>query len=177
MPAELIQPNCRTLLLLDVGSSAYSRIGPNLSIIGEVFTSGDLQVEGRVHGSIECLGSLVISPGAQVEGTIVSHSAMIKGNVIANVEVRDLIGILNGAELVGDLSCVRLSIEEGADFRGRIDVRRGHLALQDPHEADELNRDADSDIADGRFVTSEEDDRVRRKFLRLQLIRRLLSGS
>lgn len=177
MPAELIQPNCRTLLLSDVGSSAYSRIGPNLSIIGEVFTSGDLQVEGRIHGSIECLGSLVISPGAQVEGTIVSHSAMIKGNVIANVEVRDLIGILNGAELVGDLTCVRLSIEEGADFRGRIDVRRAHLALQDPHEVDELDRDADSDIADGRFVTSEDDDREKKKFLRLQLIRRLLSGS
>jgi cytoskeletal protein CcmA (bactofilin family) len=175
MPAELIQPNCRTLLLLDVGSSAYSRIGPNLSIIGEVFTSGDLQVEGKVHGSIECLGSLVISPGAQVEGTIVSHSAMIKGSVIANVEVRDLLGILNGAELVGDLSCVRLSIEEGADFSGTIDVRRTQLALQGPHEPDEIDRDADSGIADDRLVTSEDDEREKKKFLRLQLIRRLLS--
>jgi cytoskeletal protein CcmA (bactofilin family) len=177
MPAELIQPNRRALLLLDVGSSAYSRIGANLSIIGEIISSGDLQVEGKVHGSIECLGSLVISPGAQVEGTIVSHSAMIKGNVIANVAVRDRIGILNGAELVGDLSCMRLSIEEGADFRGRIDVRRANLALPGPHEAGEPDQDADSDIPDGRFVTSEDDDRLEMKFLRLQLLRRLLSRS
>jgi cytoskeletal protein CcmA (bactofilin family) len=172
MPAELIQPNRRTLLLLDVGSSAYSRIGANLTIIGEVITSGDLQVEGKIKGSIECLGSLVISPGAQVEGTILSHSAIIKGNVIANVEIRDWIGILNGAELVGDLTCVRLSIEEGADFRGRIDVRRTHLALPGAHEAGERDRNADSDVADGRSVTSEDE----KKFLRLQLIRRLLSG-
>lgn len=177
MPAELIHPDRRTLLLLDGGSPAYSRIGANLSIIGEVITSGDLEIEGKVHGSIECLGSLVISPGARVEGTIVSHSAMIKGKVIANVEAIDRIGILNGAELVGDLTCLRLSIEEGADFRGRIDVGKAHLALPGQNESDEPARDAESDMADGRFATSEEDDRLKRQFLRLQLIRRLMSGS
>jgi cytoskeletal protein CcmA (bactofilin family) len=177
MPAELIQPNCRTLLLLDTGSSAYSRIGANLSIIGEIITSGDLEVEGKVRGSIECLGSLVVSPGAEVEGTIVSHSAMIRGKVIANVEVQDRIGILSGAELIGDLECVRLSIEEGADFRGRIDVRRAQLALSGSHEADEPDRDDNRDIAGGHLVTAEDEEQLRKKFLRLQVIRRLLSGS
>jgi len=177
MPVELIQPDSKTLLLLDVGSSAYSRIGAKISIIGEVITSGDLQVEGKIHGSIECLGSLVISAGAEVEGTIVSNSAMIKGTVIANIEAQDRIGIFSGAELVGDLTCVRLSIEEGADFRGRIDIRRVRLALQGSLEADEVDRIADSDIADGRFVTSEDDERLKKRFLRLQLLRRLLSRS
>jgi cytoskeletal protein CcmA (bactofilin family) len=174
MPVELIQPNSKTLLLLDVGSSAYSRIGANISIVGEVMTSGDLQVEGKIHGSIECLGSLVISAGAQVEGTIVSNSAMIKGNVTANIEAKGLIGIFSGADLVGDLTCMRLSIEEGADFRGRIDIRRAHPALSGSLEADEVDRNDDSDIADGRFVRSEDD---RKRFLRLQILRRLLSGS
>lgn len=165
MTVELIQPDSKTLILLDVRSSAYSRIGANICITGEVITSGDLQVEGKIHGYIECLGSLVISAGAQVAGTIVSNSAMIKGNVIANIEVKDRIGILCGAELAGDLTCVRLSIEDGADFRGRIDVRRG----------EEVDRIADSDIPSGRFVASEDD--VEKKFLRLQLLRRLLSRS
>jgi cytoskeletal protein CcmA (bactofilin family) len=177
MPVESIQPASKTLLLSDVGFSAYSRIGANISIVGEVITSGDLQVDGKIHGSIECLGSLVISAGAQVKGTIVSNSAMIKGNVIANIEVKDRIGILSGAELVGDLTCVRLSIEDGADFRGRIDIRTAHLALQGSLEADELDRIAESDIADGRFVTSEDDDSLKKRFLRLQLLRGLLSRS
>jgi cytoskeletal protein CcmA (bactofilin family) len=99
MPIELIQPDSKTLLLLDVRASAYSRIGANISITGEVITSGDLQVEGKIHGYIECLGSLVISAGAQVARTIVSNSAMIKGNVVANIEAKDRIGILCGAEL------------------------------------------------------------------------------
>ena len=176
MPVELIQPDRKTLLLLDVGSSAYSRIGANICIIGELITSGDLQIEGRIHGSIECLGSIVISPGAQVEGTIVSNSVIIKGNVIATIEVKDRIGISSGAELVGDLTCVRLSIEEGADLRGRINIRRAHPALQGSLESDELDRVADSDVADGRFVTSEDQDGLERRFLRLQLLRRLLSG-
>jgi cytoskeletal protein CcmA (bactofilin family) len=175
MLVESIQPAFKTLLLSDVGFSAYSRIGANISIVGEVITSGDLQVDGKIHGSIECLGSLVISAGAQVEGTIVSNSAMIKGNVIANIEVKDRIGIHSGAELVGDLTCVRLSIEDGADFRGRIDIRTAQLALQGSFEADELDRIADSDIAEGRFVTSEDDESL--KFLRLQLLRGLLSRS
>jgi hypothetical protein len=72
---------------------------------------------------------------------------------------------------------VRLSIEDGADFRGRIDVRRPRLTLGVSLEADEVDRIADSDIADGRFVTSEHDDRLEKKFLRLQLLRRLLSRS
>ena len=177
MPVELIPPNSKTILLLDVGSSANSRIGANISIVGEVMTSGDLQVEGKIHGSIECLGSLVISAGAQVEGTIVSNSAMIKGNVIASIEVKDRIGILSGAEIVGNLTCMRLSIEQGADFRGRIDVRRAHLAQPRSVEADEVDRIADSAMADGGFVTSEDDERLKKRFLRLQLLRRLLSGS
>jgi cytoskeletal protein CcmA (bactofilin family) len=177
MPVELIQPASKTLLLSDLGLSAFSRIGANISIIGEVITAADLQVEGKIHGSIECRGSLVISAGAQVEGTIVSNSAMIKGNVIANIEVKDRIEILSGAELVGDLTCVRLSIEDGADFRGRIDIRRAHLAPQGSLGADQLDRIADSDTADGRFVTSEDDDSLKRKFLRLQLLRGLLSRS
>jgi len=177
MPVELSQPNSKTLLLLDVASSANSRIGPNISIVGEVLTSGDLQVEGKIHGSIECLGYLVISAGAQVEGTIFSNSAMIEGNVMADIEVEDRIGILSGAEIVGDLTCMRLSIEQGADFRGRIDIRRAHPAQPGSLEADEVDRIADPAMADGHFVTSEDDDRLRKRFLRLQILRRLLSGS
>jgi hypothetical protein len=55
---------------------------------------------------------------------------------------------------------VRLSIEEGADFRGRISIRRAHIPLQGSLEAGELDRIADSDIADGRFIASEDDDRL-----------------
>jgi hypothetical protein len=79
--------------------------------------------------------------------------------------------------LPGDLTCVRLSIEDGADFRGRIDVRRGDLPLRGSLEVDEVDRIADSDIASGRFVTAEDDDRLEKKFLRLQVLRRLLSRS
>ena len=102
---------------------------------------------------------------------------MIKGKLIANIEVKDRIGIFSGAELVDDLTCVRLSVEEGTNFRGRIDIRRAHLALQGALETDELDRIADSDIADGRFVTFEDDVSLKKRFLRLQLLRGLLSRS
>jgi cytoskeletal protein CcmA (bactofilin family) len=104
MPIELIQPESKTRLRLDVGSSAYFKVGTNISITGEVITSGDLRVEGKIHGSIECLGPLAISARAQVEGTIVSNSAMIEGKVIASIEIKDRIGIPSGAELAGDLT-------------------------------------------------------------------------
>ena len=108
-----------------------SVIGKSITITGDITGSESLHVEGHVKGAIRLETSyLNIGPEATVQSNVVAREVVVRGSVIGNVSVSERIDIRNGGSLVGDVTAHSVSIEEGAYFKGSIDMRRAESARQ-----------------------------------------------
>ena len=101
-------------------------IGKAVKVIGQIFTKEDLYVDGDVEGTIESQDNKVtIGPNGRVQAGIRAREVVILGQVQGNVEAADKVDIRKDAKLVGDIITSRISIEDGALFKGSIDIRKG----------------------------------------------------
>jgi cytoskeletal protein CcmA (bactofilin family) len=100
-------------------------IGKAVKIVGQIFTKEDLYVDGDVEGTIESQENKVtIGPNGRVQAGIRAREVVILGQVQGNVEATDKVDIRKDAKLVGDISTSRISIEDGALFKGSIDIKK-----------------------------------------------------
>jgi cytoskeletal protein CcmA (bactofilin family) len=100
-------------------------IGKSVKIIGQIFTKEDLYVDGDVEGTIESLENKVtVGPNGRVQAGIKAREVIILGQVQGNVETSDKVDLRKDAKLVGDITTARISIEDGAIFKGSIDIRK-----------------------------------------------------
>ncbi len=100
-------------------------IGKSVKIVGQIFTKEDLYVDGDVEGTIESQENKVtIGPNGRVQASIRARDVIILGQVQGNVETSDKVDIRKDAKLVGDITTSRISIEDGALFKGSIDIRK-----------------------------------------------------
>src|ERR1700744_6295492 len=100
-------------------------IGKAVKIVGQIFTKEDLYVDGDVEGTIESQENKVtIGPNGRVQASIRAREVIILGQVQGNVETSDKVDIRKDAKLVGDITTSRISIEDGALFKGSIDIRK-----------------------------------------------------
>ncbi len=108
-------------------------IGKTISIAGDITGTEPLHIEGRVKGNIRLEGAyLNIGPEASVQSNISAREVVVRGSLTGNVNVSDRIDIRNGGSVVGDVSAHSVSIEEGAFFKGSIDMRRAEGARHAP---------------------------------------------
>lgn len=99
-------------------------IGKSLAIKGEITGSESLHIEGKVEGAIRLAGAyLNLGPEAVVQSNIEAREVVVRGSVMGNVNVSERIDIRSGGSLVGDVVAHSVSIEEGAYFKGSIDMR------------------------------------------------------
>src|SRR5271155_1592215 len=104
-------------------------IGKSVQIRGEVKGSEDLMVDGHVEGTITLLESrLTIGPNAHVAANISAKDVILLGQLIGNVSATGRVELRDGCDLVGDISAARLSIEEKAVFRGKVEPLQGEKA-------------------------------------------------
>jgi cytoskeletal protein CcmA (bactofilin family) len=100
-------------------------IGKAVKIVGQIFTKEDLYVDGDVEGTIESIENKVtIGPNGRVQAGIRAREVIILGQVQGNVETSDKVDIRKDAKLVGDITTSRISIEDGALFKGSIDIKK-----------------------------------------------------
>lgn len=100
-------------------------IGKAVKIIGQIFTKEDLNVDGDVEGTIESTDNKVtIGTTGRVQASVKAREVVIFGQVQGNVEAADKVDIRREAKLVGDITTARISIEDGALFKGSIDIRK-----------------------------------------------------
>jgi cytoskeletal protein CcmA (bactofilin family) len=108
-----------------VNSQEQATIGKSLVIKGEVTGSESLYIDGRVEGSITLTGYRVtIGRNGQIQASINAKELVVLGKVKGNVTVSDRVEIRNEGSLTGDVICQRVSIEDGAFFKGSIDIRK-----------------------------------------------------
>jgi cytoskeletal protein CcmA (bactofilin family) len=100
-------------------------IGKAVKVIGQIFTKEDLNVDGDVEGTIESTDNKVtIGTTGRVQASVKAREVVIFGQVQGNVEAADKVDIRREAKLVGDITTARISIEDGALFKGSIDIRK-----------------------------------------------------
>jgi cytoskeletal protein CcmA (bactofilin family) len=99
-------------------------IGASMRIKGEIRSREELLVEGDVEGVIESQSSITVGPNGAVKANIKARQLAIYGSVNGNVEVTEKIAIREKGSLIGDIKTAGISIDDGAYFKGSIDIVR-----------------------------------------------------
>jgi cytoskeletal protein CcmA (bactofilin family) len=108
-----------------INNTEQATIGKSLVIKGEVTGSESLYIDGRVEGAINLPGNRVtVGRNGQVQANINAKEVVVLGKVKGNVTASDRVDIRNEGSLGGDVVCQRISIEDGAWFKGSIDIRK-----------------------------------------------------
>src|SRR6476646_932647 len=98
-------------------------IGKSVTIKGQIFSREDLIVDGEIEGAIELNDHrLTVGPNGRVRAGIKAREIVVLGSIDGNVEALDKIDIRKDAKLVGDIKTARIIIEDGAYFKGSIDI-------------------------------------------------------
>lgn len=112
-------------------TSDQATIGKSLVIKGEVTGSESLYIDGRVEGSINLSGNRVtVGRNGVVAANINAREIVVLGKVRGNLTASDRVDIRSDGSLTGDVVAARISIEDGAYFKGGIDIRKGGQPLQ-----------------------------------------------
>jgi len=110
-------------------TSDQATIGKSLVIKGEVTGSESLYIDGRVEGSINLSGNRVtIGRNGVVAANISAREIVVLGKVRGNLTASDRVDIRSDGSLTGDVVAARISIEDGAFFKGGIDIRKAGSA-------------------------------------------------
>jgi cytoskeletal protein CcmA (bactofilin family) len=106
-------------------ASSTATIGKSLIVKGEVSGSESLYIDGKVEGAINLPGNRVtVGRNGQVAANITAREVVVLGKVRGNVHASDRVDIRSEGSLTGDVAAARISIEDGAYFKGGIDIRK-----------------------------------------------------
>ena len=104
---------------------ATARLGQSLHFKGEISGNEDLHLDGSVEGLIHLEDrKLVIGASAKVTADVIAREVVVFGNVKGNLQARDRIEIKKDGSVVGDLTTARIMIEDGAYFKGSIEIEK-----------------------------------------------------
>lgn len=101
-----------------------ARIGASLTIKGSVTGEEDLQIDGKVEGPVTIRGRLTVGGSGQLSAGVTARELAVYGKVSGNVDARDRVEIKRDGAVIGDIQTARISIEDGAIFKGRIEIGR-----------------------------------------------------
>ena len=127
-------------------------IGKTVKFVGQVYSKEDLFVDGNLEGTVEAIAQkFTIGPNGVVHASIKAHNVVVLGMLEGNVEAADRIEIGKDAKVVGDIRTARIHIEDGAYFKGSIDiVKLEPLKTADNFQAAVLTAPTQAGIAVGK---------------------------
>jgi len=119
-----------------------ARLGPTLHVKGEISGNEDFHIDGQVEGSVTLGGHrLTVGRNAKVTAEVTAREVVVYGNVDGDLRARDRIEIRKDGSVVGDLTTARIMIEDGAYFKGQIEIDRNST---------QVGTDLDSLLARGK---------------------------
>jgi cytoskeletal protein CcmA (bactofilin family) len=102
----------------DQSTQAINLIGNGTSIIGDIETAGDIRIDGKLEGSLNIKGKLVVGATGHIKGKITCQNADISGNIEGVFKVSELLSLKSTSTIIGELHTAKLSVEPGATIDG-----------------------------------------------------------
>jgi cytoskeletal protein CcmA (bactofilin family) len=112
-------------------TTTTTAIGPTIVIKGKLKSDEDLIVKGRIEAEIQSSKALFVENSGIIKANIKVKSAKLSGVLVGNITAEERVEILSDGRMVGDLTAPKIIINDGAAFRGRIDMQNfdeGHKA-------------------------------------------------
>ena len=101
---------------------ASTVIGAGITIEGEVTSDEDVIVQGTLRGKLITKDAVSVEHGGTVEADISSGPLSVAGTVTGNITSTDRVDLQNGARVVGNVKATRITIADGAQFKGNVDM-------------------------------------------------------
>jgi cytoskeletal protein CcmA (bactofilin family) len=113
-------------------------IGRSVVIKGEVSGSESLYIEGKIEGVINLPGNRVtVGRNGQVAASVTAREVIVQGKIIGNVDAAERLNVRSEGSLTGDVIAHRIMVEDGAFFKGKVDIRTSAQPAQKTPTASE----------------------------------------
>jgi len=114
--------NSDSLSPVGASSSAINTIVIGTNIEGTIIAQNDIRIDGKVDGTLNCSGKLIIGPDGKVEGDANCQNAVIEGSFRGNLTVTDILDVRENATVIGEIKTGKLLVQNGATFNGNCDM-------------------------------------------------------
>jgi cytoskeletal protein CcmA (bactofilin family) len=140
MPKEVPQQTMSSMPVRNYDASSSSggsaTIGKAVMVKGQISSREDLVIDGEVEGTVEAHDHRVtVGPNGKVHAGVKAREIVVLGSINGNVEAAEKIDIRKDAKLVGDIKTTRIVIEDGAYFKGSIDITKNESKPQQKQQA------------------------------------------
>jgi cytoskeletal protein CcmA (bactofilin family) len=109
----------------DRDASSPLAVGAKISIRGTIISRGDVYLNGEVEGKVEAVNSTVtVGPNAKVIANLDAKKVVVVGNVEGNIKASEVIEMQKTGMVTGDVTTARIAIEDGAFFKGSVNMVR-----------------------------------------------------
>lgn len=108
---------------MSTSSVDFAHIGKSVSIKGELSGSEDIYLDGEVEGSIHLAGnSLTVGPNGRVQANVSAKNVIVSGSLSGNIQATERTEFRKSAVVNGDVQTQRIAIEDGAYFKGKLEI-------------------------------------------------------
>lgn len=135
-----------------------NRIVDGTSIEGDIKSDSNIRIDGRLKGTINTKGKLVIGSTGSIEGEIVCEHADIEGSFTGKIQVTGILTLKASSKLMGDIQTGKLAIEPGAVFSGSCSM--GGTVIPVANKVNTLNNGAAIDQSKGLFGETDKKSSV-----------------
>jgi cytoskeletal protein CcmA (bactofilin family) len=111
-------------------SPSVATVGQTMRLNGEIYSDEELYLDGEIDGALEVRDRLTIGPHGKVRANVKAKELVVMGSIRGNVEATGRIAIMTGASIVGDVKTAGIVIEDGAYFKGGIDILHPEKAAE-----------------------------------------------
>lgn len=108
--------------VLQAKKEVVAFFGSGVECVGEIWYEGNVQIDGKLEGTIHTKGTLVIGDRAVVKAKIEAGTVICKGKIQGEVVAEESIKLLSPGLIDGTMSAPRLSVENGSTFNGRVSM-------------------------------------------------------
>ena len=143
--------NSKQLPSVPTSSNAVACLSQGIRIKGEITGSEDLFIDGNVEGKVTFRNAvLTVGPNASVKGDIDAREIVVRGRVEGKLDGSERVQIWNSAKVNGDIRSQRIAIEDGAEFRGKVEAGKAPSRPADNTTAKKMEsakpKDADGNM-------------------------------
>lgn len=116
----------------DNASERVSVLGPTLKFKGELHADEELLIKGRIEGSITHTQRITVCPEGTVAANVRAQTIVVEGTVTGDLQAEKSVMVKETAKLRGNITAPNVSIVEGAQFNGGIDMEKKVVAVESP---------------------------------------------